>query len=327
MDSITDSILVFIAVFPIIYQVLHTFEIRGNWRKEIEAKAMTMAEQQSKLSQLTSKKKSQSIKAEHAEFWSSPDFRHGMMNKIKLAMEKANITSVSVYSFILLFILVGSLFSAIVVHFKLLDAAIGVPVTMGVWYCVVHCVLFYLINARKMEFLKLFPDAIEIMIRGCKAGLNIMHIMKLVSEESKDPVASEFKVISQRFDMGIEPRKVLLIASEKIGLEEFQFLVVALVLQMENGGALAEILQNLSGVVRRRLEFELRLKALSAEAKMSAIIISALPFVFVGVMAIINPNHLKEFGTPGIGQTLFRIAVALFCVGTVVMWRIAQIKV
>jgi tight adherence protein B len=148
----------------------------------------------------------------------------------------------------------------------------------------------------------------------------------MVGEEFRAPVSDEFKIISQRFDMGIDHKKVLFAAAEKIDIEEFQFLVIALVLQMENGSALAEILQNLSGIVRRRLEFELKLKAMSAEARMSATIVSALPFVFAGVMVIINPNHLKEFSVPGIGQTLLRIAIILFISGIFIMWKITKIK-
>ncbi|MDR0677981.1 MAG: type II secretion system F family protein, partial [Holosporaceae bacterium] len=202
-----------------------------------------------------------------------------------------------------------------------------IPVVMGVWTFLVHILLNYLINVKKREFLKLLPDAIDMMIRGCKAGLNIVHIMRMVGEESREPVASEFKTISQRFDMGIDHKKVLFTAAEKIDIEEFQFLVITLVLQMENGGALAEILQNLSGIVRQRLEFELKLKAVSAEARMSAIIISALPFIFASVMAIINPDNLEEFYIPGTGQTLLKIAITLFVTGTYVMWKATKIKV
>jgi tight adherence protein B len=178
-----------------------------------------------------------------------------------------------------------------------------------------------------MEFLKLFPDAIDMMIRGVKAGLNIERVIKLVSMESGEPLAREFGTISQKFELGIKPERVLIEAAERIDVEEFRFLVVALVLQMENGGVLAEILQNLAGIIRKRLELDLKVKALSAEARMSAIVISALPFVFAGMMAFINPGHMQEFILPGTGQTLLKVAIALFCIGTILMVQATKIKV
>jgi tight adherence protein B len=145
--------------------------------------------------------------------------------------------------------------------------------------------------------------------------------------EMKDPLASEYRVISQKMDLGVEPEKALIAAADKLDIEEFRFLVVALVLQIENGGVLGEILTNLAGLVRKRLELDLKLKAMSAEARMSAVVISALPFVFAGIMAVLNPSHLQEFTKPGLGQTLFKIAVALFCAGAFFMIKATKIKV
>jgi Flp pilus assembly protein TadB len=327
MNSAIDSILTFIVVFLIINQVLYRFGMKSSWRKEIETKTNSLAEQSNKSPKFSDGKVADLHKIEQEEFWSSSGHHYGITNKIRLIMEKADITGVSVYGFIALFILGGAFFSAVVIYLEWLSVITAIPVVGGVWTFLIYSFLIYLTNNRKNEFLKLLPDAIDMMIRGCKAGLNIVHIMRMVGEESRAPVAGEFKIISQRFDMGIDHKKVLFTAAEKIDIEEFQFLVIALVLQMENGGALAEILQNLSGIVRRRLEFDFKLKAMSAEARMSATIISALPFVFAGVMAIINPNHLKEFSVPGIGQTLLKIAITLFVSGTFIMWKVTKIKV
>ncbi|MDR2646107.1 MAG: type II secretion system F family protein [Holosporaceae bacterium] len=326
MDSVIDNICISIVTFLIVHQILDWFE-KSNLRKKIEAKANSLAKQLNKSLKSPGEKATDSPEAEQEEFWAPSIYQHGIIGKIGLTLERAGVTGVSIYSFIALFIFGGAFFLSVIVHFKWFDIITGVLVAIGVWTFLAYGILTYMINNRKMEFLKLFPDAIDMMIRGCKAGLNIVHIMRVVSEESREPVAGEFKIISQRFDMGVEHKKTLLAAAEKIDLEEFQFLVIALVLQMENGGALAEILQNLSGIVRRRLEFDLKLKAMSAEARMSAVIISALPFVFMGVMAIINPNHLEEFCAPGIGQILLKLAVTLFATGTFVMWKVTKIKV
>lgn len=251
----------------------------------------------------------------------------GIINKIRHIMKKAGITNISVGHFIIYCFIGGVIFTSFILYFNFLNFITGIPIGMSVGAYLVYTFLKSRADKRKTQFLQLFPDAIDMMIRGVKAGLNIGRIMKLVSMESKGPLASEFLIISQKFDLGVEPEKVLMEAADRIDLEEFRFLVVALILQMENGGMLGEILANLSGIVRKRLELGLKLKAMSAEARMSAIVLSALPFVFAGIMALINPAHLKTFVEPGSGQTLLKIGITLFSLGTFFMIRATNIKV
>lgn len=250
-----------------------------------------------------------------------------VIDKIRRIMKKAGITDIPVGYFVIYCFFGGVVMSAIILYFKFLNALTGIPVGMGVGAYLVYNYLKSRADNKKMEFLKLFPDAIDMMIRGVKAGLNIGRIMKLVSMESKDPVASEYQIISQKFDLGVEPEKVLQEAADRIDLEEFRFLVVALVLQMENGGMLGEILTNLSGIVRKRLELGLKLKAMSAEARMSAIVLSALPFIFAGIMALLNPAHLTTFTETDSGKTLLKILIVLFSMGAFFMLKATKIKV
>ena len=255
------------------------------------------------------------------------DEAKNVISRIKHIMIKAGITDMSVGHFLIFCFFGGIVMTAIVLYFDFLKALLGIPVGMCVGAYLVYNFLKSRAEKRKMEFLQLFPDAIDMMIRGVKAGLNTGRIMKLVSMESRDPVAREYKIISQKFDLGIEPEKVLQEAADKIDLEEFRFLVVALVLQMENGGMLGEILTNLSGIVRKRLELGLKLKAMSAEARMSAIVISALPFFFAAVMAVLNPEHLRTFVDTEAGHTMLKILAVLFSVGTFLMLKATKIKV
>ncbi len=250
-----------------------------------------------------------------------------IITKIRNIMKKAGITDMTVGHFVIYCFFGGVALSVIILYFQFLNALTGIPVGMCVGAYLVYNYLKSRADSKKMEFLKLFPDAIDMMIRGVKAGLNIGRIMKLVSMESKDPIASEYRIISQKFDLGIEPEKVLLEAADRIDLEEFRFLVVALVLQMENGGMLGEILANLSGIVRKRLELGLKLKAMSAEARMSAIVLSALPFAFAGFMALLNPSHLTTFTETSSGKTLLKVFIVLFSVGAFFMLKATKIKV
>ncbi|MDR1561137.1 MAG: type II secretion system F family protein [Holosporaceae bacterium] len=330
MDYINDNIFIFVLSFISFFFVYNFTKnkpknINKNENK-LKERINTLSKQQE--TQLTTSGNVDSTfvtKTKH-DFQDNIQI-NGIIDKIAIIMKKAGITTMPVAQFVTICSIGGSVFAAIIVHFHFLNAITGIPIGMCGGGYLVYFFLAAQASKKKNLFLKQFPDAIDMMIRGVKAGLNISRIIKLVSMEAKDPIASEYRIISQKLDLGIEPEKVLLEAAEKIDLEEFRFLVVALILQMENGGVLADILQNLSGLIRKRLELVLKLKAMSAEARMSAIVISVLPFVFAGIMAIVNPNHLKEFITPGTGQTLLKVAIALFGAGAFFMFKASKIKV
>ncbi|MDR1236533.1 MAG: type II secretion system F family protein [Holosporaceae bacterium] len=329
MTQIISTVIIFFTAlicFYITYNLLDRSEEDSTLKDKIEKRVKEFCKHEVSESEHASQI-STFAKMEYSEFGASSDSQYKLVGRVQLIMKKANITDISVRNFIIVCLVGGVVFAALIIHFNFLNIGLGIPVGGSLGAFLVYNVFASMAAKRKMEFLQMFPDAIDMMIRGVKAGLNIGRIMKLVSIESKDPLSSEFKTISQKFDLGVEPEKVLLEAAEKIDIEEFRFLVVALVLQMENGGVLAEILQNLSSIIRKRLELNLKLKAMSAEARMSAIVISVLPFVFAGIMAVINPNHIKEFANPGTGQTLLKVAITLFSIGTFMMLKATKIKV
>lgn len=262
-----------------------------------------------------------------SELASAIESKNGVIDKIIVLKKKAGINDISLETFLVLCLLGGIILSVIIVQFNFLNLISGVPVGMAVGAYLAYSLMAMEAERKRTAFLQQFPEAIDMMIRGVKAGLNIGRIMKLVSIEAQEPVASEFTTISQKFDLGVEPEKVLTEAADRVGLEEFRFLVVALILQMENGGMLGDILQNLCDIVRKRLELNLKLKAMSAEARMSAIIISVLPFIFGGIMALVNPSHVQEFFTPGPGKTLLKVVIVLFCIGSFCMLKATKIKV
>jgi Flp pilus assembly protein TadB len=331
MMIITECVLLFLAAFLcffVPYRLLQGSDDKDDYNIILKKRIDTLSKQQDELLESSGEHISTFVKLENDDFGEqdSTDTK-GMVNKIALIKKKAGITDISLNTFMLVCTIGGIAFAALIIHFDFLHWLTGGPLGFCVGAFLVYNFLASQAEKRKMLFLEQFPDVIDMMIRGVKAGLNINRIVKLVSMEAKDPIAEEYRTISQKFDLGVEPEKVLIEAADKVNIEEFRFLVVALVLQMENGGVLGEILANLAGLVRKRLELGLKLKAMSAEARMSAIVISALPFVFAGIMMLVNPNHLKEFTKPGSGQTLLKITVTLFSIGTFFMLKATIIKV
>ena len=328
MIAITDVIFFLISFACIFaaFKLSSTEEVSAE-KAALTRRINTLAKQQDALLEASGSKMSTFTQIKKSEFGGDIESDHGLIERVRVIMKKASITDISVVQFMLMCFVGGVIFATGIVYFEFLNILTGVPIGMFVGAYLVYSYLSSQAQNKKMQFLQQFPDAIDMMIRGVKAGLNISRIMKLVSMEARDPLAAEFRTISQKFDLGIEPEKVLVEAADRIDIEEFRFLVVALVLQLENGGVLGDILANLAGVVRKRLELGLKLKAMSAEARMSAIVISALPFVFGGIMALVSPEHLSEFTKPGSGQTLLKVGLTLFSMGTFFMLKATKIKV
>lgn len=253
--------------------------------------------------------------------------KNGFQDKVTEIMHKAGISEMDLKTFEIWCAAGGVLFAFITVYFDFLNYITGIPIGFCVGTYLVYLFLSIRADARKHQFLAQLPDAIDMMIRGVKAGLNINRVIKLVSMESRDPIASEYLTISQKLDLGIKPEEVFVEAADRINLDEFRFLVVALVLQIENGGVLAEILANLSAIIRKRLELELKMKAMSSEAKTSAIVLGALPFCFAGLMMILNPSHMAEFTKPGAGQNLLKALIVLFSLGVYFMMKATKLKI
>lgn len=148
---------------------------------------------------------------------------------------------------------------------------------------------------RIAQFIARFPDAIELLVRGLRAGLPIAETMGAVASEIDGPVGSEFQAVSDRMKIGRTLEAALQETADRLGTAEFQFFVITLAIQRETGGNLAETLSNLSEVLRKRMQMKLKISAMSSESKASAYIIGALPFIVFGLISFISPNYMASF--------------------------------
>src|SRR5262249_28054253 len=144
------------------------------------------------------------------------------------------------------------------------------------------------------KFTKLFPEAIGLMVRGIKSGLPIAETFVIVGQEVPDPVGEEFRRVSDQIRLGQQIEQALWDSAKRVGTPEVQFLVVSLSVQKETGGNLAETLENLDTILRRRRQMKLKIRAMSSEARASAAIIGALPFIMLGVLAGLNPEYISK---------------------------------
>ena len=187
-----------------------------------------------------------------------------------------------------------------------------------------HMFVSMRIKRRQLKFIEFFPDAIDLMVRGIKAGLPITESMKTAGEEVPDPVGIELKKITDSIRIGRKMEEVLWETSRRIDLQEFNFFTIALSIQSETGGNLAETLNNLSEVLRGRRQLKRKIKALSSEAKASAYIIGSLPFVMAGIIYMINPGYISQLVIDPRGHVLIGLGLGSFGIGSLVMFKMVR---
>lgn len=189
-----------------------------------------------------------------------------------------------------------------------------------------HLTLTVLASQRRATFLNNFPEAIDLMVRGIRSGLPVTEGMKSVAQEEPDPVGGEFRRVVDGLAIGRTLTDSLQDAARRIGAPEFDFFVVTLSVQKETGGNLAETLDNLADILRKRRQAKLKIKALSAEARMSALIIGALPFVMFVIISIIQPSYTGQLLSDPRGHVMIAAGLLWLAVGGVVMSRMVNIK-
>ena len=168
-----------------------------------------------------------------------------------------------------------------------LVAGIGLP----------HFYVGLLARRRIQKFLLLFPDAIELLVRGLRSGLPVSETLQVVGGEIPDPVGVEFRGVADKMRIGRTMEAALQETADRLSTAEFQFFTITLAIQRETGGNLAETLSNLADVLRKRLQMKLKIKAMSSESKASAYIIGALPFLIFAMIMVVNPGYGGKFFT------------------------------
>ncbi|UYY78946.1 type II secretion system F family protein [Sphingomonas sp. R1] len=166
---------------------------------------------------------------------------------------------------------------------------------LGLW--LPHFVVSQFIKRRIAKFTAAFPDAIDLLVRGLRSGLPITETMGVVGQEIDGPVGDEFRSISDKMKIGRTLDAALQETADRLGTPEFQFFTITIAIQRETGGNLAETLNNLSDVLRKRAQMKLKIKAMSSESKASALIVGSLPFIVFGLIWFINNNYMMHFFT------------------------------
>jgi len=224
----------------------------------------------------------------------------------------------------LLHLLIAGLVSAIIVIAfagRVLDLDPALVMPLGLMAAAAGpFVLLRLAQASfRKKFLEVFPDALDLIRRAVKAGLPVNEALAVAGREIADPVGSELRRIFDEVQIGVTMIDALQDTADRIRIADFRFLVVALALQQKTGGSLAETLANLSAVIRARKALRQKARALSAEAKVSAAVLAALPFIVGGLMFLLNHDLARPLFADPRGRFMVGIAFLSLLLGLTTM--------
>ena len=177
------------------------------------------------------------------------------------------------------------------------------------------------------RFMKQLPDALDTIIRGIRSGLPVIECVGAVGEEFEDPIGGYFRAIAERVALGEPIDGALWRTARVINRPEMDFLAISITIQMETGGSLAEALGNLADLLRQRERMKLKIKAISSEAKASAFIIGALPFVMLGLLTLMSPSYVMPLFTDPRGHTMLMLGAGSIATGAAVMWRMTKFEI
>jgi len=289
----------------------------ASYRKNINRRLKVMDEKPDRESVLVQLRRERGLT-------SGGDYRLPLINLNKLLLQSG--LSIG-FGRLMLFVVIGMIgaFAATMIFDGKLSHAFGATLFAGL--VLPFMVLRFLKGRRQKKFGAQFPDAIDIIVRSLRAGHPVPVAITMVAREMHDPIGSEFGIVTDEITYGADLETAMRNLFYRVGSDDLPLFVTAVAIQGSTGGNLGEILENLSAVIRMRFKMRRKIRALAAEGRASALILSSLP---IGMFAVIN------FVTPDFyisvwDQELTKIGLALagcwMGIGNFIMYKLVNFKV
>ncbi|QJD90790.1 type II secretion system F family protein [Duganella dendranthematis] len=222
----------------------------------------------------------------------------------------------------LVMMVVGLLLSQLVAMPFLLAAGVLAAATALPWL-----LLMRIRGARLRKLEQQLPEAADFLGRALRAGHSFANVMQMVGEELPDPIASEFKFAYEEINYGVPMNEALHNLALRVPLTDLRYLVIAVLIQRESGGNLAEVLGNISRLIRSRLKLLAQVRVMSAEGRMSAWVLGVLPLGVMLLMVISNPAYVRLLWTDPIGVKLMWYAFGVAVFGVLWMRKLIRIRI
>jgi tight adherence protein B len=251
-------------------------------------------------------------------------FNFSVVPKLEQLLEQANISKPVGYYLLLtlLFAICGYVAgSMLTVNFLIAALLACAASTMPFLY------VYYKKSQRMSKFERQLPDALDLIVRALKAGHAFAAGLRMVADEFEDPVGTEFGNTMDEINFGVGVSEALINLTNRVDCPDLTFFVVSVIIQKETGGNLAEILQKISHLIRERFKFNGRVRVLSSEGKLSAVVLISLPFLIGFYMFIVNPHFIEPLLNDPIGKIMMAAAAVMMIIGTLVMKKMISIRV
>lgn len=211
-----------------------------------------------------------------------------------------------------------------------LSLRLGLPAGVALALATAGLPFLYLLlrkSARQAAFERQFPEALELLSRAMRAGHSLTSGLRMVADEFEDPVGPEFERTLEEINFGVSTTEALHKLADRVECTDLRYFIVAVIIQRETGGNLAEIIEKIATLIRSRFVLLGKVRSLSAEGKLSALVLAALPVFLATYLFVFQREYISTLVTDQIGHVLIAAALVLMALGGVVMHRMVQIKV
>ena len=202
--------------------------------------------------------------------------------------------------------------------------------SLVIWLLAAGVPLVLVRRARTARLRKIetqLPEAADFLARAMRAGHSFTNVLQMVGSELQEPLSGEFRMVHEETNYGVPLNDALHNMADRIPLTDLRYLVIAVVIQRESGGNLAEILGNISQIIRERLKLIAKVRVLSAEGRMSAWVLGALPFVVGSFMCLANYEYVSMLWTDPTGIHMLWYGAGMILVGALWIRRVIHIRV
>jgi tight adherence protein B len=247
----------------------------------------------------------------------------GFANNLATQLARAD-WKVTVGEFIVLSVTIAIGTSLI---FYLIDRIFLIPVGVLVGIFGPRFYIGFRKNRRLKEFNNQLGDALNLMVNSLRAGYSTLQAMEVISHEMPDPIANEFGRVVLEIQLGVEFDKAMSNLLRRMPSNDMDLVITAMSVQREVGGNLAEVLDAISFTIRERVRIKGEIKALTAQGRITGIVITLLPFFLVGLISIINPEFIAPLFNDSCGWIMIGVSVVMIVIGYIVINKITDIEV
>ena len=228
---------------------------------------------------------------------------------------------------LVVFMVIGAIaaFATIIAYDQSLWRAVLAAAVVGL--LLPYLVLRFLRGRRQKKFGAQFPDAIDIIVRSLRAGHPVPVAISMVAREQPDPVGSEFGLVTDEITYGADLESAMRNLYFRVGIDDLPLFVTAVAIQGSTGGNLGEILNNLSAVIRERFKMRRKIRALAAEGRASALILSTLPIALLAIINFLVPDFYASVWSESLTKIALALAGCWMGIGNLIMFRMVNFRI